>query len=146
MAKRLVVHALKRDYGMKNIVAESPRLKSAKAQADGQVRLLFDFAEEMFALDPAWCYHHDSKRSSELGFELAGADGRFVPARIVNMRKLKDYTEYRGQLDGEGVVLFAPGVEKPVKVRYLHTKPWFGRMTNEAGLPLGAFACDVAAE
>ena len=62
------------------------------------------------------------------------------------MRKLKDYTEYRGQLDGDGVVLYAPGVETPVKVRYLHVYPWFGRMTNEAGLPLGAFAADVTAQ
>ena len=140
---RLALIALKRDYGMGNIIAESPRLKSAKAEPDGRVRLTFDHAKEMFALDPAWRYCRDPKRSSELGFELAGADGRFVPAQIVNMRKLKDYTEYRGQLDGEGVVLYAPGVETPVKVRYLHVYPWFGRMTNEAGLPLGAFAADV---
>ena len=142
---RLALIALKRDYGMGNIIAESPRLKSVKAESNGRVRLTFDHAKEMFALDPAWRYCRDPKRSSELGFELAGADGRFMPAQIVNMRKLKDYTEYRGQLDGEGVVLYAPGVETPVKVRYLHVHPWFGRMTNEAGLPLGAFAADVIA-
>ena len=140
---RLALLALKRDYGMKDIVADSPRLKSAKGEPGGRVRLGFGNAGAMFALDPAWCYHHDSKRSAELGFELAGEDGVFRPARIENMRKLENVTEYRGQFDGEGIVLFSPEVANPVKVRYLHVRPWFGRITNEAGLPLGAFASDV---
>ena len=140
---RLALLALKRDYGMKDIVADSPRLESAKGEADGKVRLGFGNAKAMFALDPAWCYHRDPKRSAELGFELAGEDGVFHPAWIANMRKLDNVMEYRGQFDGEGIVLFSPKVAKPAKVRYLHVRPWFGRITNEAGLPLGAFSSDV---
>ena len=46
-------------------------------------------------------------------------------------------------MDGEGIVVSADGVAVPKAVRYLHVKPWFGRIMNEAGLPLGAFAAEV---
>lgn len=145
VGRRLALIALKRDYGFEKIVADSPRLSSVKNEADGKVRLVFGNAKAMFALDPAWCYFRDPKRSDRLGFELAGDDGVFHPAWIENMRKLKNAKEYRGQLDGEGILLYSPKVANPVKVRYLHVHPWFGRITNEAGLPLGAFAAEVPA-
>ena len=139
VGRRLALIALKRDYGLDKIVADAPRLSSAKCEAESCVRLRFKFAKEMFALDPAWCYKGNPAKSVELGFELAGADGKFYPAQIKNMRKLKNSVEYRGQMDGEGIVLYAPEVTEPARVRYLHNHPWFGRITNEAGLPLGPF-------
>jgi sialate O-acetylesterase len=143
VGRRLALIALKRDYGLGDIVADAPRLASARLEGQGRVRLRFSRAREMFALDPAWCYKGDPAKSAELGFELAGADGKFRPARIENLRKLKTSVEYRGQMDGEGIVLFAPEVPSPVRVRHLHRHPWFGRITNEAGLPLGPFDADV---
>jgi hypothetical protein len=99
----------------------------------------------MFALDPAWCYMYDATKSAELGFEIAGEDGVFKPAKIENLKasKIRKTFEYRGMMDGEGIVVSADGVAVPKAVRYLHVKPWFGRITNEAGLPLGAFAAEV---
>lgn len=33
----------------------------------------------------------------------------------------------------------ADGVTKPVKLRYLHSTPWFGALYSDVCLPLGAF-------
>ena len=145
VGRRLAMLALKRDYGMSGIVADSPRLESAVHEGEGKVRLKFAEAKAMFALDPAWCYMYDTAKSAELGFEIAGEDGVFKPAKIENLKasKIRKTFEYRGMMDGEGIVVSADGVAVPKAVRYLHVKPWFGRITNEAGLPLGAFAAEV---
>ncbi len=137
VAKRLALHALKRDFGFKGIEAESPVLKSWKI--DGAVFLLsFDHAKKLHV------YNEDMSNAS--GFEIAGADGKFVPAVITNMIAgigPRKNTIYRGNLTGEGLAVRAPGVTAPRKLRYLYRKPWHGNVYNEVNLPLAAFHIDA---
>lgn len=138
---RLALLALKRDYGFKDIVADSPTLKSWKVE-DGKFVMKFNDVKEWSVYEAEWGIHKDPTKSVEYGFEVAGADGKWVKAQIGNFRKFSapwvDF-EYRGDIIGEELVVFAPEVKEPKKLRYLHSRPWRGYLMNEAGLPLGAF-------
>ena len=132
VAKRLAQHALKRDYGFTDIENESPTLKSWKVEGDKFV-LEFNHAKGL--------YVYNADRSLANGFEIAGADGKFVPAKIQNAvaTKRDGKPVYLGTLDGPRIVVAAPGVKEPKKLRYLYSSPWFGAIYNEVNLPLGAF-------
>ena len=78
----------------------------------------------------------------QTGFEIAGADGKFVPAKIENLAwgKGRDgKPKCDGNIKGAELVVSADGVAAPKKLRYLYSKPWFGCLYNESSLPLGAF-------
>ena len=132
VAKRLALHALKRDYGFTEIEDDSPTLKSWKIEGDKFV-LEFDHAKGL--------YVYNADRSLANGFEIAGDDGKFVPAKIQNAvaSKRDGKPVYLGTLDGPRIVVSAPGVTEPKKLRYLYSSPWFGAIYNEVNLPLGAF-------
>ena len=132
VAKRLALHALKRDYGFSRIEDCSPMLKEWKVEGDRFV-LTFDHAKRF--------YVYNADRSLANGFEIAGADGTFRPAKIVNAvaSKSNGKTIYKGSLDGARIVVSADGVKEPKKLRYLYSTPWFGSIYNEVNLPLGAF-------
>ena len=136
VAKRLALHALKRDYGFSGIEDESPKLKDWKVEGDRFV-LTFDHAKELYVYNP--------DRSFSNGFEIAGEDGVFKLATIVNRyerpqpKNKKAPPRYDGQLIDAQVVLSAEGVAEPKKLRYLYSSPWFGAIYNEVNLPLGAF-------
>jgi len=133
VAKRLVVHALKRDYGLAIPQDNSPRFKSVK----------FDGAKAVLSFDNVkdW-YVYAPNRSQEAAFEVAGADGAWQPAKIVNYRKGKDRqgkecdTDF---IDGAQIVVASDKVAAPVKVRYMAKPRTAGTMYNEASLPLGVF-------
>ncbi len=133
VAKRLALHALKRDYGFADIEADSPTLKEWKVEGDKFV-LTFDHVKEF--------YVYNTDRSFANGFEVAGADGVFKPAKIVNRKGSKrgnGHVSYLGTLDGAQIVVAADGIAEPKKLRYLYSRPWFGSIYNEVNLPLGAF-------
>ena len=132
VGKRLALHALKRDYGFTNIEAESPTLKSWKVEGDKFV-MEFNHAKGL--------YVYNVDRSLANGFEIAGADGKFVPAKIQNAvaSKRDGKPVYHGTLDGPRIVVSAEGVKEPKKLRYLYSAPWFGAIYNEVNLPLGVF-------
>lgn len=128
---RLAALALKRDYGFSDIKADSPTLKSWKVEGDKFI-LSFNDAESWYLYNPDWAVSN--------GFEIAGEDGKFVPAKIENLQVNKAQA-YRsnGAIKGRELVIRADGVTAPKKLRYLFSRPWFGSLYNEAGLPLGAF-------
>ena len=131
VGERLALLALKRDYGFTDLKADSPTLKSWKIEGDKFV-LSFNDAESWYLYNGDW--------STANGFEIAGADGTFVPAKIANLRMWKpERGESRGQIDGRDLVVVADGVKEPKKLRYLFSRPWRGSLYNEANLPLGAF-------
>ena len=132
VAKRLALHALKRDYGFAKIEDCSPVLKDWKVEGNRFV-LTFDHAKGF--------YVYNADRSLANGFEIAGADGTFKPAKIVNAvaSKGKGKPTYGGTLDGAKIVVSADGIKEPKKLRYLYSSPWFGSIYNEVNLPLGAF-------
>ena len=132
IGKRLAALALSRDYGFKGINAEVPTLKNCKWEND-RVVLSFDHADGWYLYNPDW--------TTEVPFEVAGEDGKWVPARVVNSNQGKTKPEVwvtRGQVQGKDLVIAAAGV-KPVKVRYLHEKPWRGNLYSASGVPLGPF-------
>jgi sialate O-acetylesterase len=134
VAKRLVVHALKRDYGFAIPEDDSPVFKSASFK-DGKATLTFDNVKDWYVYAP--------NRSRELPFELAGEDGDWKPAKVLNFRKQKgkDGTETdTDYIDGAEIVLYSEDVPEPVKARYMGRPRTSGTLYNEASLPLGPFA------
>ena len=87
-------------------------------------------------------YVYNMDRSLKTGFEICGEDGEWKPADIKNFRVTKDRKgreQRHGELVGTEVVVSAKGVANPVRLRYLHSAPWFGALYNEVNLPVGAF-------
>ena len=132
VAKRLSLHALKRNYGWKTVQNESPTLKSWKIDGNRFI-LSFNDAEGF--------YVYNSDRSLNPGFEICGADGVWKHAKICNFKySMKDGKKVcRGGIEGKELIIKADGVAEPKKLRYLHSAPWFGSLYAESGLPVGAF-------
>ena len=134
VAKRLAVHALKRDYGFEIPEDDSPVVKSVSF-ADGAARVVFDNVKEWYVYSP--------DRAVDPAFELAGTDGKWHPAKIRNFRKK---TDRKGEtvdsefIDGPEIVLASEMAPQPVKVRYMGRPRTSGTLYNEASLPLGPFA------
>ena len=133
VSKRLVVHALKRDYGFNIPEDDSPVVKSVSFK-DGKATVSFDNVKDWYVYAP--------NRSRSPAFELAGADGKWQPAKVVNYRKGKDKsgnetdTDY---IDTPEIVLSSEAVPEPERVRYMGQPKTSGTLYNEASLPLGPF-------
>ncbi len=140
VAHRLAVHALKRLYGFSSVEDESPRPKAATLKGE-IVTLTFDHAQKI--------YFYNIPRTRPEGFELAGPDGLWHPAEVVNAEAGKTRAGgiyYPGLLKGGArhLELLSATVPHPVKLRYLHEKPWTGCVYNESDLPLGSFQMDIS--
>ena len=137
VAKRLLVHALKRDYGFSSIRDDSPRFRDFGLGKD-RVVLNFDNVDEFYIYNQQYC-------STSNGFEICGADGVWKPAQVMNFRKVtrNGKPHFLGNFDGGCIVLSTAGVKSPKGVRYLYSHPWYGAIYNEVGLPLGSFAVDL---
>ena len=137
VAKRLALHALRRDYGFDIPEDDSPVLKSA-VSADGKVTLSFEHARNWYVYSP--------DRSRDAAFELAGEDGAWQSAKIVNYRKTRDGKGKETEtdfIDGAEIVVASDKVERPVKVRYMGRPRTSGTLYNEASLPLGPFEAEA---
>ena len=115
VGNRLALWALTKDYGVKGIVYSGPLFTSQKIEG-GKIRLSFAHADGGLA-------SRDGKDLSE--FAIAGADGKFVPAKAV--------------IDGQTVVVSAPGVTAPKHVRFGWHKTANPNLVNKAGLPASPF-------
>ncbi len=115
VGERLALWALAKDYGQ-DLLYSGPVL--AAAQRDGAAAVLrFDFAGRGLAAADGGALRC---------FELAGADGVYVPAVAVT--------------DGrDRVRLVAPGVTVPVSVRFAWYQTAQPNLVNSAGLPISAF-------
>jgi len=137
VARRLAVHALRRDYGFDAIEDDSPVLRSHCVR-DGRFVLTFDHAKSFYIYNEKYC-------SQENGFEICGADGVWKPGILHNFIRHKKDGSFRGGLDGGNVLeVSAEGVAEPRKLRYLHSRPWKGVLYNEVCLPLGIFYVDAS--
>ena len=133
---RLAAHALKRDYGF-DIQDNSPTLKSWTL-AGNRFVLAFHDVKTWYAYNPDW--------SIQTGFEIAGSDGVFHPARIENMDGgATNAAPYRtsGKIKGLELIVVSDEVRAPKFLRYLHQSPWRGILFNEVNLPLAAFRIEV---
>ena len=123
VAKRLSLHALKNDYGVSTIKAESPVFKSMKIQG-AKVILSFDNVEN-------WYVYADDY-SIVPAFEVAGKDGVWHDAKLENVANF-------GIVDGKDLIVSSEKVSNPVKVRYMGKNRTAGTLFNEVTLPLGPF-------
>lgn len=124
VGQRLALLSLKYDYGFDWLKADSPTVKSARTDG-ARVVVEFDNAESLYLYNP--------DKSLTAGLEVCGEDGQWKSAAIKNLKGDK------GLVDGARLVVEAEGVAAPKKIRYLHSRPWFGCIYNEVNLPLGAF-------
>ena len=142
---RLALLALRRDYGFSDVVADSPTLRTWRVEG-GKFVMAFNDVKAWSVYDPDWRTCRDPAQSADYGFEVAGADGAWAKAQVGNFRSTRSgsQVEYRGQIEGVELVVWSDAVKEPVRLRYLHSRPWRGCLMNEAGLPLGAFHIDAA--
>jgi sialate O-acetylesterase len=111
---RLARWALAKTYGQKDIDYSGPLYKSKKYEGN-TIRLSFDYVDGGLT----------AKDGELRDFEVAGIDGKFVPAKAV--------------IDGDFVVVSSEEVEHPIEARY-GWKDWFeGSLFNKAGLPASSF-------
>ena len=137
VARRLAVHALRRDYGFSAIEDDSPTLRNYRVEGDRFI-LTFDHAKGFYLYNEQYC-------SQSNAFEICGADGVWKPGRIHNFIRHKKDGTYRGGIAGGNVLeVSADGVAEPRKLRYLYSRPWKGTLYNEVCLPLGAFSVDAS--
>jgi len=118
VGRRLALVAKARVHGLPVGADSGPVLRAAARQGHTLV-LRFDHAEGLHAGGQAL-----------RGFEIAGTDGRFVPAEAV--------ADAAG-----GVVVSSPGVPTPVAVRYAWRNVTDGNLRNAAGLPAGTFRTEA---
>ena len=141
VALRLAALALKYDYGLDGIVADSPRPGATRTEG-GKVEISCLNSKRIYIYLPEWTYRFKPETTAEIGFELAGTDGVWHPAVIENLVLTKIGEKSfcrRGMLDGPRIVLSSAEVKAPRSVRYLFKRPWRGCVYNEANLPMGAF-------
>ena len=120
VGERLARLALHNEYGF-DLVPSGPLFKSAAVpdpelvEGPGEVVVTFDYGSGLRASDGG----------EVVGFELAGEDMLFQKATC--------------RLEGGRVVLSAPGVERPVYVRYAWEPYTRANLVNGAGLPASTF-------
>lgn len=136
VGRRLALHALRRDYGFDWIENESPVLRDWRVAGDKFV-LEFDHAQGFYFYNPDY--------SATNGFEICGEDGVWRPAEYANgsWHTIWQGTIRTGQILGDNVVVYAPGVPHPKKLRYLHSFPWSATLFNQVNLPIGPFHVDT---
>ncbi len=121
VARRLAYWALSRDYGYGDAIKTiGPRYKSMEVLDGGVVRLSFEGSDCGFLF-----------KGEIEGFELAGADGKFHPARAERRRP-----------DPTVLYLSTWAVSNPVHVRYNFKNCSIGRLWDAFGQPVVPFRTD----
>ncbi len=117
VGERLANIALNRNYGLKDIMCDSPRFKDLTISGDTcYVHLQND-------------YDAISRYEDIQGFEVAGEDRVFHEAKAIYY-----WTK--------GIIITSPQVKKPVAVRYCFRNFKLGNVKNAALLPLFPFRTD----
>ena len=127
VANRLALWARAKLYGEKHLTYQSPRHHS-HAVEEGKLRVRFDTGGSPLMvgkLDGSGDIKPTPKEKL-CWFEIAGGDGKFVPADAV--------------IDGDSVVISSPEVPAPTAGRYAWaTNPRGCNLYNKAGLPASPF-------
>ena len=131
VGRRLALWALAGTYGEKKMVYSGPLYKSMLVR-NGAVEVAFSHADgglTTHAVDGVTTPAGDglTTHGQELtGFEIAGADGRFVPAKA--------------SVKGDKVLVRSDAVAAPVAVRYGWSATAKASLFNGAGLPASSFS------
>ncbi|MCP4645194.1 MAG: sialate O-acetylesterase [bacterium] len=114
VGKRLALLALKKTYGQRKVVCDSPLFDKFKVKGN-TLRVHFKHAKGLTTRDGA----------APSRFTIAGPDGVYRAANAV--------------IDDATVLLTADGVDTPVAVRFAWDQCAEPNLMNEAGLPADAF-------
>jgi len=114
IARRLSNLALKYLYGQQDVKADFPRYQSFSTTGD-QMVVTLKHAEALHSADGEAIRH----------FEVAGADGRYYPARAT--------------ISGSKILLTSDKVSSPVNARYCWSNVAVPNLHNGNGLPLLSF-------
>jgi sialate O-acetylesterase len=117
VAARLVLAARALAYGEPTLAFNGPLYRQTTREP-GSLRVWFDHAEGLHGGGDAL-----------KGFEVAGADGHFVPATA--------------SVQGMSVVVSAPEVVEPVQIRYAWESFTDANLYNGAALPASTFVAEV---
>ena len=124
VGERLAYTALNRDYGFEGILYQSSTYKDMLVKDDA-VYIHLDNN-----------YHTDAPFEDIQGFEVAGEDRVFHPA------KAQHFWQPGGGYWDEAIKITSPEVSKPVAVRYCFKNFQIGNVKNGANLPLFPFRTD----
>lgn len=116
IGKRLAFMALNKTYGYDRVAAHGPEYSSMEV-SDGKIIVSFDHAEEGF-----------NRTDGIEGFEIAGADGEFLPAQAI---------VHNGK-----IVVSREGVDQPIAVRYCFRNFRIGNLAGIHELPVVPFRGD----
>ena len=120
VGKRLALHALKYDYGQKDIVADGPTFQSMKAEKN---KIIITFKNTGSGL-----VSKDNNESIN-GFAIAGKDKKFVWAKA--------------KISGNTVIVWNDSISHPVAVRYAWSdNPGYLNLYNKEGFPACPFRTD----
>lgn len=114
VGERLGCQALNRDYGFTRVLPSGPLYKGMRVIKDA-VYVAFEYGQGMRAADG----------QAIKGFEIAGENGLFVPARA--------------EVGGDEVKVFSPEVKRPVQVRYSWQPFPTANLVNGQELPASTF-------
>ena len=115
VGKRLALLALARTYGQTDVVCSGPTFRSLSTDGD-KLRVRFDSVGGGLV----------SRDGQPLrGFEIIGPES--------------DYAVAEAAIEGDSVILSAPGVIAPCAVRFAWSKIAEPNLSNKEGLPAGAF-------
>ena len=124
VGERLAWTALNRDYGFEQVLYKSSRYKDMTVKGDTVFIHLQDN------------YHADAPYEMIEGFEVAGEDRVFHPA------KARHYWRPGGAYWDEAIILTSEEVKQPVAARYCFRNFLLGNVKNGANLPLFPFRTD----
>ena len=124
VGERLAWTALSRDYGFSEVLYKSSSYKDMTVKGDTVFVHLQDN------------YHADAPYEMIKGFEVAGQDRVFHPARA------RHFWRPGGGYWDEAIMVVSDEVKQPVAVRYCFRNFQLGNVTNGANLPLFPFRTD----
>lgn len=120
VGRRLALLALHDHYGKADVICRGPEASAAEPAGNGELRVRFQHAD-------GGLITRDGLPPS--GFEIAGADMRFVPAEV--------------RIENGTVVLKSPEIAQPIHIRHAFANDPKVNLTNRAGLPALPFRISV---
>ncbi|MCH7225438.1 hypothetical protein [Haloferula sp. A504] len=138
--QRLALHALKNQYGQKDLVADGPMFKSYRVEGD-KIIIEFDHADGGLVV-ASTAYNVIGKHEDSTGY----ADPKIIPDGDAQVKLFYVAGEDRVwhpasmKIDGEKVIVSSPGVKKPLGVSYGTGEiGWQPNLYNKAMLPMTPF-------
>lgn len=134
VGERMGSQALELAYGIENVAGAAGPLFDYAERGDGELILHFKNGDRGFQVteisSPAERpgYDRTAPPAESLGFEIAGEDGKYVPAAV--------------KIRGDRIHVSAPGIAVPVYARYLWTNYGDVAVYGANGIPLAPFRTD----